>query len=181
MGRRAEPASVKAQKAAIRSTKAPPAALDEVLDSGARAPGWLKAEGLAIWKERAPILRAQNLLKASDELAFARYCRDFALWIKLRGELDRKGYTYDASTTTGGTLRRADPRFLIADRLERSLEGIEDRFGLNPSARQRIVMQRAAAGASQGQLSLDKPTAAVSPAGAKASPIGALNLPNRMN
>ena len=189
MGRRPDPAGVKAQKSPVRSQRnAPPedGAQNEVVDEGGKAPNWLKGEGLEIWQKRAPILRAQRLLQAPDELVFARYCRNFALWLSLRDGLDKDGYTYDADTTNGGKLRRADPSFAIADRLERQLLAVEDRFGLNPSERQRIIMQRSATGP-QGELPLarkpDDPAAAAAqaaqpPAGAK-SPIGILN--SRLN
>lgn len=183
MGRRPDPAAVKAKKAAVRSTKAPPVETTDVpiAEASSRTPAGLKGQALAIWQKQAPILRAQRLLSAVDEPAFARYCRNYGRWLLEREKLDKRGYTYDASTTTGGKLRRADPSFLIADRLERQLLALEDRFGMNPSSRQRIVMQRAA-GNRPGELPLDDPRkpgdSAAQPADAAqpvASPIGMLN------
>lgn len=180
MGRRAQPGAVKAAKAPVRSTRKPAAvSADQVQEGGTKAPAWLKGEGLAIWQKRGPVLRQARLLAASDELAFARYCRNFALWIKLRADLDKRGYTYDASTTNGGTLRRADPSFLIADRVERQLLAVEDRFGLSPSERQKIMAARA--NQPTGGLFGDERAAAdpaAQPAEAatpEASPIGLLN------
>lgn len=185
MGRRPDPAGVAAAKAPVRSTRRKPAeAVDAaVQESGLKAPTWLKGEGLAIWQKRAPVLRQARLLQAADELAFARYCRNFALWLDLRKGLDKDGYTYEAATVGGGTLRRADPSFLIADRIERQLLAVEDRFGLNPAERQRIIAQRAA-GAGQGGLPLegggsresDPATPAAAAAAPVASPIGMLNV-----
>lgn len=176
MGRRPDPAAVKAHKVAVRSTRAKPAsAAVDAPESGGKAPAWLKDEGLAIWRDRAPVLRASRLLQPADELTFARYCRNFALWLKLRKELDTVGYTYEAATTNGGTLRRADPSFLIADRIERQLLAAEDRFGLNPAERQRLMVQRAATGGGQGQLPLDDTPRAgdlATPAAAAAPPVG---------
>lgn len=153
MGRRPDPAGVRAAKEPVRSTraKAPVAAAPpEVQESGLRAPAWLKGEALAMWQKRGPLLREQRLLSAVDEPAFARYCRNFAKWLQLREQLDKRGYTYLATTTGGGKLRRADPAFLVADRLERQLLAVEDRFGMSPSERQRIFAQRAQPG--QGNL-----------------------------
>lgn len=152
MARGPKPAAgaIKSQKAAVRSTRKPKATtagmVVAVADAKGAAPSWLTGDGLAIWKRMAPGLRAARLLQAPDEMAFARYCRNFAAWLKLRKALDKDGFTYDASTTTGGTLRRADPNFLIADRLERQLLAVEDRFGLNPAERQRIIAARAVHG-----------------------------------
>lgn len=185
MGRRPDPAAVKAHKVPVRSTRTAPAVAvsadgAEAADSVGKPPAWLKGEGLAIWQKRAPALRAARLLQAPDELAFARYCRNFALWLKMRERLDKVGYTYDATTTNGGKLRRADPSYLISDRIERQLLAVEDRFGLNPAERQRLMVQRAAGGA-QGQLPLDQPRTGegAAPAAQAAtpirSPIGMLN------
>lgn len=183
MGRRPEPAGVKAAKAPVRSTKAKPVAAEAIVqESGLKAPAWLKGEGLAIWHKRAPMLRDMRMLGAADELAFARYCRNFAKWQQLRDGLDRRGYTYNAVTTNGGKLRRVDPAFMVADRLERQLLATEDRFGMNPAERQRIIAQRAA-GAGQGALPFgseggrdnDPATPAAAAAAPVASPIGMLN------
>lgn len=174
MARRTEPAAVKAQKAAVRSTRKPPVETEQdAPESGLKAPKWLTGEGLQIWTERGPVLRQMRLLQAPDEPAFARYCRDFALWLKLRKELDDDGYTYDADTTHGGKLRRADPSFLIADRIERQLLAVEDRFGMNPSERQRLIAQRANRA---GELPLEPVKEGAAPAAKPAgSPIGMLS------
>ncbi len=179
MGRRPDPAGVRAQKKPVRSTREPQATESEVLEpvGGAKTPKFLTGAALEIWQEQAPVLRAQNMLKALDEPAFARYCRNFADWIKLRGELDVEGFTYEADTTNGGKLRRGDPRFMIADRIERQLSEGEDRFGLNPTSRQRLIMSRLG---QQGQLPLDKPGGdSPPPSAATRSPIGMLN--NKLN
>ncbi|WP_337186592.1 phage terminase small subunit P27 family [Phenylobacterium sp.] len=178
MGRRPEPAGVKAAKAAVRSTRkaSPEVAAGEAPEAGLRAPAWLKGKGLEIWQKRGPILRDMRLLTAVDEPAFARYCRNFGKWLDMREALDKRGYTYDATTTQGGKLRRADPAFLIADRLERQLLAVEDRFGMNPSERQRIFAARAVPG--RGELPFDsdrRPEGAATAAQPIDSPIGALN------
>jgi hypothetical protein len=54
-----------------------------------------------------------------------------------------RGMIYEIETASG-KVRRADPSFMMADRLDRRLEAFEDRFGLNPAERQRIFAQRAA-------------------------------------
>lgn len=182
-GPKPTPGIVKSQKAPVRSARKPKAEAAGVAvvvqDTKGSAPTWLTGDGLAIWKRMAPGLRSARLLQAPDEMAFARYCRNFAAWLKLRKALDKDGFTYDASTTTGGTLRRADPNFLIADRLERQLLAVEDRFGLNPAERQRIIAARAVHGT--GGLfdpPAEKPAGATIPAEAAKpvdSPTGFLN------
>lgn len=147
-GPKPKPAAVRDQTRAVHSRRskaaAEPAPAAYAVD-GASPPAWLKGDGLALWNERAPILSQAKLLTAADVGTFARYCRNFALWLKLRDEMDKDGATYE-TVSKHGTLLRANPSFLIADRLERQLLAVEDRFGLNPSERQRIVAARLSSG-----------------------------------
>ena len=178
-GPKPQPASVKALKAPVRSTtKKPvePSTVEAIPDGKGNPPAWLKGGGRDLWNRLAPVMRTARLLRATDEQAFARYCRNFDRWVKLRDQLDRRGYTYDAETTTGGKLRRADPNFLIADRLERQLLATEDRFGLNPAERQRIIAARA--NAPGGDLfDAPAPARADDPAASPAAPADPIDAP----
>lgn len=188
MGRRPDPAGVAAQKAPVRSkreTKTPGAnAAPDVPESGLKAPAWLKGEALEIWQRRAPMLQKARLLQAADELAFARYCRNFADWLKLRKALDTDGFTYETDSNHG-KMRRSDPNFLIADRLERQLLAIEDRFGLNPAERQRLFLARATGKGGGGLFPEEPPTPARPDAAARAAPAATPSPPagflNKLN
>lgn len=106
-------------------------------------PAWLKGEGRKVWESLAPRLTAMKLLTPIDSLTFGRYCKNFALWLKMQRRLTRRGEIYEIETASG-RVRRTDPAFLIADRIDKRLESVEDRFGLNPAERQRLYAQRAA-------------------------------------
>jgi P27 family predicted phage terminase small subunit len=110
------------------------------------APSWLKGESLKIFQRMAPMLRNMKLLTEADAPAFARYCKHYARWLDLQKRLDKHGDIYEIETASG-VVRRADPAFVMADRLDRMLLAIEDRFGLNPAERQRIMAARANTGA----------------------------------
>jgi len=196
-GPRPAPAGVKDKKAAVRSKREPK--VDQVVASspapvaiGPRPPSWLKTKhGLEIWDRLAPTLAMAKLLTVADVETFGRYCRNFARWLKLQDELDTGGETY-VSESQHGTLKRANPAFIMAERMERMLLAAEDRFGLNPAERQRIMAARAQTGIS-GDLfgGVEKPPAdgpadkpargddpaakATLPAEPISSPIGMLN------
>lgn len=147
-GPKPKPDAVKSQKAAVRSTRAArdlPAVASPALAAG-EPPSWLKKDGLAIWNRLAPTLRAAKLLSEADVLTFARYCRNFARWLDMQKAIDKGGEVYEIETASG-KVRRADPHFLIGDRIERMLLAFEDRFGLNPAERQRIMAARINTGA----------------------------------
>lgn len=147
-GPKPKPAAVRDQTNPVRSRRTQPAEAAPVEAAalhGVKPPAWLKGQGLVEWNARAAMLSAAKLLTAADVGAFARYCRNFALWRKLRDEMDKEGPTYE-SESNHGKLKRAHPSFMMADRLERQLLAVEDRFGLNPAERQRIMSARMSGG-----------------------------------
>lgn len=152
MGRRGpkpEPEGIRAQKEAVRSRhpRRRGSLMQVAPGTANEPPRWLKREALRIWERLAPTLRAAKLLTDADAPAFARYCRNFARWLDMQRRLDEQGEIYQIETASG-QVRRADPAFLIGDRLERMLLAAEDRFGLNPAERQRIFAARAQTGVS---------------------------------
>lgn len=184
-GPRPQPAAVKAQRSAVRSKHKPkPSFPGEVAaGSAVAAPSWLKDEGLKVWRRLSPTLTAAKLLTPADRETFGRYCRNFARWLKMQLALDENGETYSV-TTESGTVHRARPEFVIADRIERQLLAAEDRFGLNPAERQRIFAARSQSGisgdlfgeADRRQRRTDDPASPpAEPAKPIESPVGLLN------
>lgn len=150
MGRRGpkpQPAGVREQKAPVRSKqRKTQLAQPGVPSSGAGdAPTWLKGDGLKIFQRMAPMLRGMKLLTDADVPAFSRYCTHYARWLDLQKRLKKGGDIYEIETASGKVLR-AHPAFTMADRLDRMMLAFEDRFGLNPAERQRIMMARANTG-----------------------------------
>jgi P27 family predicted phage terminase small subunit len=190
MGRRGpkpQPEGVKEQKAPVRSRSrktAAAAAQPTAAPGKSDAPSWLKSEGLKIFQRMAPALRSMKLLTETDVPAFARYCKHYARWLELQKRLDTDGEFYEIETASG-KVRRADPAFTMADRLDRMMLAFEDRFGLNPAERQRIMVQRAqpanpglfgADAGSDTPARTDDPAAAATPAAEPTEgPIGLLN------
>ncbi|WP_341989770.1 phage terminase small subunit P27 family [Azorhizobium sp. AG788] len=169
-GPKPEPASVKRAKGnpSRRPIGADPEMLAPAPANGIIPPPWLKGDGLAIWERRAPQLVAMRLLTQTDSEAFGRYCRNFARWLKMQVALDETGESY-VTESAHGTMRRLTPEFMAADRLERQLAATEDRFGLNPAERQRIMVQRAAM-TNFGDLFSGQGQAPSAPASAKTNP-----------
>lgn len=171
-GPKPQPAAVKRQRGSSRR----PIVDDQVQTvsaGGVAAPKWLEAEGLEIWRAKAPLLSAARLLTEADALAFGRYCRNLARWLKMQTALDLNGETYSVETASG-VVHRPRPEFLIADRVERQLLATEDRFGLNPAERQRIFAARAASGATGDLFQSDpapRPGDPATPAAQAAQPI----------
>lgn len=110
---------------------------------GVAPPDWLSAGGREIWSRLAPKLMKLKLLQQWDVETFARYCHKFALWIEYHKKMSTEGYSYQVSTNHGEWVR-LHPLFNAADRLDRTLQADEQKFGLNPADRQRIIAGAAA-------------------------------------
>lgn len=153
MGRRMTPAAVK--EARGNPGRRPIEAQVPEVESDARAPAWLNAEARGIWGRLAPELTRMNLLKATDALTFGRYCQNFALWLKAAAALDNEDLVKETSSEHV-VMDRLNKNLQAMLLLDRRLTDTEDRFGLNPSDRQRIFAQRAAGGnALPGELPLE--------------------------
>jgi len=147
-GRKPQPAEIK--EARGNPGRRPMGKVDVEVVATARMqpPAMLKGAAATVWKNLAPDLIKANILRVSDVGAFARYCQAFADYWRITKRIAKRPLVYE-SESKHGTLRRIEPLFMIQERLSRRLESIEDRFGLNPAARQQLMMRMAGA---QGDL-----------------------------
>ena len=116
------------------------------------APSWLDAAGRETWDALAADLRDRQLLRDAETVAFARYCDYVSLWRGIRDQVRSVGATV-TSVSKHGQLDRVSPAFKAMLAIEAALIALEDRYGLTPQARGRIMALRA----SQGSLLLDNP------------------------
>lgn len=142
------------------------------------APGTLKTAGAKrLWDEIGTELQRMNFLRASDRPAFARYCETLDRYWDVTQRMGKGGETYMTESAHGSMLR-IHPLFAVQERLAKRLEGLEDRFGLNPQARQQYLLRMA-----QAQLPLlplgqpgEKPAGEAPPPDG-GSPVGLLARP----
>lgn len=184
-GPKPAPASVKAQKSAVRSKRDPaPTATAEapaVMSASVAPTPDLKGDALDRWHRIAPDLIDQKLLVRGSAEPFARYCKNLSTWWTMMRQVEKEGHTYTVNSAHG-TYIRPHPLLGRLESLEVRLVAFEDRHGMNAAERQRIMAQRAAAGmlgAGQGDL-LDQPGGEAAPRepGSQASsgsPVGLLN------
>jgi P27 family predicted phage terminase small subunit len=116
-----------------------------------------------------------NWLRETDVPAFTRLCVYLAEWAELEARIRKNGFTYETNSRHGKMLR-IHPDFQARDRIEGRLEALEDRFGLTPAMRQKLMVALAlnpAAPSVPGELPLEGPGDAA-PAEAPASPVNFL-------
>ena len=146
-GPKPQPAAIKAQRASSRRPVGQAPKIDQVTGAAPRAPAFVTGEALGIWNAKAELLAGARLLTAADVNAFGRYCVNHAKWQLMHERLEDGELTYTV-TTASGDVHRPRPEFMVAERLERMLLAAEDRFGLNPAERQRIMAARSQSGVS---------------------------------
>ena len=88
-----------------------------------------------------------RFVRATDELTLGRYCDQFALWLKLRAQVEDQGATVTTSSAHVQDMLRVNPAFRAMMSIEDKLTAFEDRFGLSPAARQSLLTRMAAGGA----------------------------------
>lgn len=147
MGRNAQPAAVKEAKGnpgRRRIAKEGPAAAI----SSIAPPSGLKVGPRRIWERLAPELAGMRILRPSDLTAFRRYCVFVYKWAQVEPMLlGAKATVTTVSAHNPDGLERKSQALLVALMLDKRLSEIEDRFGLNPAARQRLMLQMAQQGA----------------------------------
>lgn len=179
-GRKPKPAAIKDQVKPVRSARKPTARPPEsapAVATGVQPPEWLEGEGLAEWNRRAPTMALAKLLSAADINAFARYCANFARWLGMYRTLQEEGEYYVVESPHG-TYKRPHPLGSRIETLELRLIAAEDRFGMNPAERQRIMAARAQTGVSGdlfAQPPKTEPRQDSPPATVRSGPVGMLN------
>ncbi|MCX5658410.1 MAG: phage terminase small subunit P27 family [Planctomycetota bacterium] len=108
-----------------------------------RCPAWLDVDTKAAWKQLAPTLGAMGCLTRIDANALARYCRLWARWRKAEAFIDKHGEVYSLKDDVGKTrCVQQWPQVAIANKLTQQLSRLEAEFGMTPSARSRIQIEK---------------------------------------
>lgn len=146
-GPKPEPAEIKLAKGnpGHRHVATTPDALPVMTASG--APEFLTADGLAVWQKLQPLMSSLRFVRATDELTLGRYCDQFALWLKVRAQVEAQGATVTTSSAHVQDMLRVNPAFRVMMAIEDKLTAFEDRFGLSPASRQSLLTRMAAGGA----------------------------------
>lgn len=97
--------------------------------------------GCRYWEELSPIVLAMGTLTPADVQAFADMCNDRALCEELRKDIARNGATFTLQTESG-EVERARPQVGMLNMAAVRVRAADDRFGLNPSGRSRIRVER---------------------------------------
>ncbi|MEO1223331.1 MAG: phage terminase small subunit P27 family [Pseudomonadota bacterium] len=172
-GRRPQPEAVREAKGnpGKRKSAAPPADTGDDI-GGLGVPENLDEREARVWRTLVPALVQLRFVKRTDWPALERYCHWTVRFWDAREKIKANDAVYVTSSPHIDHMLRQNPWFGILVRAEKMLQDLEDRIGLNPTARQRILMQRAAGPTGELPLGDQPPKEAPKPA---QSPIGMLS------
>lgn len=131
----------------------------------------------------------RRVARPVDFTAYARWASYIHRWVSCKESLDGKA-TYFRSESKWGQLLRRHPLFKDMLDLERVLQSLEDRLGLNPIARQNIIRGLAAVPPALGGLFGDeepkepdesKPQPDMPPPAPDIGPLGYLEAARKLN
>jgi P27 family predicted phage terminase small subunit len=95
------------------------------------------------WRELLPMLQAVRVMTQADIEALARYCDTYEWWLATRAKLKKEGDTYPILNDKGEVKYIAQrPEVSIAHKLAQQLRQLEQDFGLNPSARASLHVEK---------------------------------------
>ena len=106
-------------------------------------PDWLDGDGEAMWKTLVPQLEGMGVLTEIDRNALSRYCRLWSRWRNAESFIDQHGEMYPLKDDSGKVKYMQQwPQVAIANKLAQQLTRLEQEFGMTPSARSRIQIER---------------------------------------
>ena len=108
-------------------------------------PDWLAPVARAFWDQLVPELAALGLLTRVDGFALARYCQFAAEWLEALKFLQQYGHHLVHKNQEGQVHAIVlHPQNTQLVKLDGTLRKLEAEFGLTPSARARLTIERPA-------------------------------------
>jgi P27 family predicted phage terminase small subunit len=143
MGKRGPPKTPTAMRAARGTLRVHRADEPQPPIGGVVMPGHLGEVAAARWRELLPMLQAVRVMTQADIESLARYCDTYEWWLATRAKLKKEGDTYPILNDGGEVKYIAQrPEVSIAHKLAQQLRQLEQDFGLNPSARASLHVEK---------------------------------------
>jgi len=99
--------------------------------------------GKVVWKQLAPKLMESKLLSGIDRNTLTRYCDMYGRWRDCADWIDKHGEVYQMKDENGVVKYLQQwPQVGIYNKLSAQLFKMEQDFGMTPSARTRITIEK---------------------------------------
>ena len=120
---------------------------------GIKMPAYLGKVARSQWKHLLPLLQSVKVMTVADVDSLARYCDTYEWWLSTRAVLRKDGDTYPIMNDKGEVKYVAQrPEVSIAHKLATQLRQLEQDFGLNPSARTGLNVEKNTQGTDEDRL-----------------------------
>lgn len=96
-----------------------------------KPPVWLKGEGLAEWKRKAPLLYEQGTLTLVDDTIFAAYCRTYELFVKTNKMMQKQKMVIERKNGS----KMQNPLLVIMNQALERMAKLAAEFGMSASGR----------------------------------------------
>lgn len=103
-------------------------------------PSWLAEDAQIEWRDKAPMLQRLGLLTEADLDAFALYCATFARWKEAEQKVLASGMLIKSGSNNG--IPVINPYLHIATKAQRDAAKMLVEFGLTPSSRARVKVEK---------------------------------------
>lgn len=108
-----------------------------------KCPDWLEGTARKMWVTMSERLFALGVLTLCDENALARYCTLWMRWRECEKFIAENGESFEALNRDGECIAfRRYPESTVAQSLASELRQLEAEFGLTPSSRSRINLDK---------------------------------------
>ncbi|MEJ2202936.1 MAG: phage terminase small subunit P27 family [Gemmatimonadota bacterium] len=105
-------------------------------------PQGLSAEAAGVWEEIVPMLEAAGMLSVVDGRALGRYCEMVTVYDDLLAFLRKSGHAHPVKDRQGNVVGvKPYPQLRLALQVSEHLLRLEQRFGMTPAARARLVAE----------------------------------------
>ena len=101
-------------------------------------PSHLSTEAKREWRRMSPQLKKLGLLAKIDRAALAGYCQSYARWVKAEKEIAKTSEVVKAPS--GYPIQ--NPWLPVANKALKQVESFIKEFGLSPSARTRVEIEK---------------------------------------
>lgn len=107
----------------------------------------LEGRAKTLWNKLIPLLEQMGVLARVDEVYLEAFCRCYDEWRECMLDVKKYGSFMMKTTREGNVVKKANPAAKMAIEWQREWIKIGNLFGLSPSARASLTIERKAAAA----------------------------------
>lgn len=144
-GTRPKPLAVKLAQGTVRADRMPqnaPTGDLATVDKLPAPPAWLNMRQAEYFRQVAVLCSRMKVLAFEDTLMLMLVACRLEEFERLQEDIEHEGNTYQIVDKAGNTLMKANPKVAMKNDAMRHAQSLLCEFGLSPSARSKVSMQK---------------------------------------